>query len=434
MLLTKETQLNLFSGKMKKNQEAEILVYADWYMFNQPKSVGKLCFSSLRGKAVYSFEYEKEWLKTGISIDPELPLYSGKQFASSNDNFGVFKDSSPDRWGQLLMKRREVLLAKIEKREPHQLFGIDFLMGVHDSHRMGGLRFKETENGYFLSNDARLSSPPFTSLRDLEYAVEQYEKNADELNEASLKWINQLIAPGSSLGGARPKADVADKEGKQWIAKFPSQKDDSDIGLWEMLVHELARQAGITVPNASVRKLGSPYHTYLSQRFDRSENNKRIHYASAMTLLQKKDGDDADSGVSYLNLVYFIKSECADAKSDLEELFRRVLFSVCVSNTDDHLRNHGFLFTEAGWILAPAFDINANETGTGLKLNIDEHDNSLDIDLVMRTASFYLLSHERALEIKEAVIKAVADWKIVAAKYKIPPSEIERKSRAFRIV
>jgi serine/threonine-protein kinase HipA len=418
---------------MKKNQETEILVYADWYMYFEPKLVGKLYYSSLRGKAVYSFIYEKEWLKTGVSIDPELPLYTGKHYASSNDIFGVFKDSSPDRWGQLLMKRREVLLAKIEKREPLPLFGIDFLMGVHDSHRMGGLRFKETEDGYFLSNDTRLASPPWTSLRDLEYAVEQYEKNADELNEASLKWINQLIAPGSSLGGARPKADVADTEGKQWIAKFPGQKDDSDIGLWEMLVHELAIQAGITVPNASVLKLGSPYHTYLSQRFDRTEDNKRIHYASAMTLLQKFDGDDADSGVSYLNLVDFIKSDCADAKSDLEELFRRVLFSVCVSNTDDHLRNHGFLFTEAGWILAPAFDMNANETGTGLKLNIDEQDNSLDIELVLSTASSYLLSAEKALVIKEEVLKAVTNWRTVAAKYKIPPSEIERKARAFRL-
>jgi len=418
---------------MKKNQETEILVYADWYMYNKPILLGKLCFSSLRGKAVYSFEYDKEWLKTGISIDPELPLYAGKQYASSNDIFGVFKDSSPDRWGQLLMKRREVLLAKHEKREPLPLFGIDFLMGVHDSHRMGGLRFKETEDGDFLSNNARLASPPWTSLRDLEYAAEQYEKNADELDEASLKWINQLIAPGSSLGGARPKADVVDTEGKQWIAKFPSQKDDSDIGLWEMLVHELARQAGITVPNASVRKLGAPYHTYLSQRFDRTEENKRIHYASAMTLLQKTDGDDADNGVSYLNLVDFIKSDCTDAISDLEELFRRVLFSVCVSNTDDHLRNHGFLYTEAGWILAPAFDINPNETGTGLKLNIDEEDNSLDIDLMMSTASYYLLSEERVLEIKKDVLKAVSNWRVVAEKYKISPSEIERKARAFRL-
>jgi serine/threonine-protein kinase HipA len=418
---------------MKNNQETAILVYAGWYMFDVPRLVGKLWFSSLRGKAVYAFEYDKEWLQTGISIDPELPLFAGKQYAGSNHNFGIFKDASPDRWGQLLMKRREILLSKIEMRAPRPLSGIDFLMGVHDNHRMGGLRFKDQEDGDFISNDEKLAAPPWTSLRDLDYAVAQYEKNADELDEASLKWINQLIAPGSSLGGARPKADVVDTEGRQWIAKFPGKNDDSDVGLWEMVVHELAVQAGISVPNASVKKLASPYHTYLSQRFDRTDDGRRIHHASAMTLLQRTDGDDADSGVSYLDLVSFIKSECADVPANLEELFRRVLFSVCVSNTDDHLRNHGFLYTEAGWTLSPAFDINANETGTGLKLNIDEEDNSLDIDLVMRTAPYYLLSVKRAEEIKTEVLKAVSNWRRVAAKYKISPSEIERKGRAFRV-
>lgn len=418
---------------MKQNKEKEILVYADWYMFDSPQLIGRLYFASLRGKAVYSFGYDNEWIKTGISIDPELPLFSGLHYAASNDNFGIFKDSSPDRWGQLLMKRREILLAKVEQREPRNLFGIDFLMGVHDCHRMGGLRFKEREDGEFLNNDQRLAAPPWTSLRDLEYAVEQYEKNADKLDEASLKWMNQLIAPGSSLGGARPKADVVDTSGKQWIAKFPSNKDDSDAGLWEMVVHDLAIQAKITVPNAIVKKLASPYHTYLSQRFDRTENNKRIHYASAMTLLQRTDGDDADSGVSYLDLAGFIRSACTDVTVNLEELFRRVLFSVCVSNTDDHLRNHGFLYTEAGWTLSPAFDINANETGTGLKLNIDEEDNSLDIDLVMKTAPYYLLSDKRADEIKVDVTKAVSSWRKVATKYKISPSEIERKAKAFRV-
>src|ERR1035437_8453961 len=418
---------------MKQNKEKEILVYADWYMLDSPQLIGKLYFASLRGKSVYSFQYDNDWIKSRISIDPELPLFSGLHYASSNENFGIFKDSSPDRWGQLLMIRREILLSKIEKKEPRKLLGIDFLMGVHDSHRMGGLRFKETEDGEFMSNDQRLAAPPRTSLSELEYAVDQYEKNADQLDESSLEWINQLIAPGSSLGGARPKADVVDTKGKKWIAKFPGKNDDSDVGLWEMIVHDLAIQAKITVPNAFLKKLASPYHTYLSQRFDRTEDNKRIHYASAMTLLQRTDGDDAESGVSYLDLVGFIKSECTDVTTNLEELFRRILFSVCVSNTDDHLRNHGFLYTEAGWTLSPAFDINANETGTGLKLNIDEEDNSLEIDLVMNTAPYYLLSDNRAKEIKDEVIKAVSNWKKVAAKYKVSPSEIERKARAFRI-
>jgi serine/threonine-protein kinase HipA len=417
---------------MKQKKENAIYVFADWYMLGSPQLVGKLYVVSLRGKTVYSFEYDQQWIRTGIAIDPELPLFSGLHYASSNDNFGIFKDSSPDRWGQLLMKRREILLSKKEHTTPRPLIGIDFLLGVHDSHRMGGLRFKESLDGDFLSNDSKLAAPPWTSLRELEYAVEQYEKNGEELDEASLKWINQLIAPGSSIGGARPKADVLDTQGRQWIAKFPSKNDDSDVGLWEMIIHDLAIKAKITVPNASLQKLASPYHTYLSQRFDRTIDHQRIHYASAMTLLRRKDGDDADSGVSYLDIVQLIKSECAEAASNLEELFRRVLFSVCVSNTDDHLRNHGFIYSEAGWSLSPAFDINANETGTGLKLNIDEEDNSLDIGLVMTTAPFYLLSDQRASAIKEEVISAVSNWRTVASKYKVSPSEMERKARAFR--
>lgn len=417
---------------MNRNQEQEIFVYADWYNFDNPVFVGKLFVSALRGKMVYSFEYDKTWIKTGISIDPELPLFSGKHYAASNNIFGVFKDSSPDRWGQLLMKRREILLAKKDNRAPRSLFGTDFLLGVHDNHRMGGLRFKDSESGNFLSNDSILATPPWTSLRNLEYAVEQYEKNADELDVDVLKWINQLLAPGSSLGGARPKADVLDSEGLLWIAKFPSRNDDFDVGLWEKVVHELAKMAGIIVPYATIKKFGSPFHTYLSQRFDRAENGQRIHFASAMTLLQKNDGDDAESGVSYLDLVDFIKAECANPKEDLEQLFRRVLFSVCVSNTDDHLRNHGFLYTREGWILSPAYDINPNETGSGLKLNIDELDNSLDVDLVLSTASFYLLSGKKVLEIKQEVLNAVSNWRTIASQYKISPSEIEQKARAFR--
>ena len=418
---------------MKKYTEKEIFVYADWYMFDSPQLIGRLYFASLRGKAVYSFQYENEWIKKGISIDPELPLFSGLHYETSNENFGIFKDSSPDRWGQLLMKRREILLSKIEKTEPRTLSGVDFLLGVHDSHRMGGLRFKETEDGNFLSNDQSLAAPPWTSLSELEHAAQQYQKSADQLDDISLKWINHLIAPGSSLGGARPKADVLDTNGKIWIAKFPGIQDDSDTGLWEMIIHELAIKSKIAVPNAFVRKHASMYHTYLSQRFDRTEDNKRIHYASAMTMLKRTDGDDAVSGVSYLDLVGFIKSECTDVTTNLEELFRRVLFSVCVSNTDDHLRNHGFIYTESGWSLSPAFDINANETGTGLKLNINEEDNSLDIDLVMNTAPYYLLSGKRAIEIKNEVIKAVSEWRKVAARYRVSPSEIERKARAFRV-
>lgn len=418
---------------MKKTPETEVLVYADWHLFQTPKYVGKLKYVSLRGKAVYSFEYDTEWLKTGISIDPSLPLYSGVQYSNGGGNFGIFKDSSPDRWGQLLMKRREILLAKKENRLPKTLHDIDFLLGVHDKHRMGGLRFKISENEDYLSNDQKLAAPPFTSLRELEHAADQYEKDADNIDDTTLKWISQLIAPGSSLGGARPKADITDKQGFHWIAKFPSRKDDSDNGLWELILHDLATEAGIKVPQASVVKLNKSYHTYLSKRFDRTPENKRIHFASAMTLLQHSDGDDADTGVSYLHIASFIKSACANPKKDLEELFRRILFSVSVSNTDDHLRNHGFLYLETGWTLSPAYDINPNPSGSGLKLNISEEDNSLEIGLVMSTYQYYLLEYSKAQKIRDEVIDTVSKWRKKAEKHSASPSEIERMANSFRL-
>lgn len=414
------------------NTEKEIYVYADWDIYDSPRLIGTLYYMSVRGKDTYSFEYDTEWMQDGIEIDPELPLFSGRHYSSGTNNFGVFQDSAPDRWGMMLIKRREALIAKKEKRPVQRTVAVDFLMGVYDRHRMGGLRYKTDENGEFACNDKSLAAPPWASLHELEYAVEQYEENADKLDESTLQWINQLIAPGSSLGGARPKADVTDESNYPWIAKFPSKKDTTDVGLWEMIAHDLAIKAGITVPQAQVKKFNSKYHTYLSKRFDRTVDGKRIHYSSTMTLLNRSDGDDASEGSSYLDIVELIKTISYKPKADLEELFRRILFSVCISNTDDHLRNHGFLYTANGWMLSPAFDMNPNEDGLGLKLNIDEEDNSLDPDLVMLTAGYYLITPERAEEIKNQVTEAVKQWKTIARKYKASETEIEMKSSAFK--
>lgn len=416
------------------NTEKEIYVYADWTMYESPRLIGTLYYCSVRGKDTYSFEYDTSWLEEGIEIDPELPLFPGRLYAASSNNFGVFQDSAPDRWGMKLIKRREALLAKKEKRAVKRTVAVDFLLGVYDRHRMGGLRYKTNKDGEFVCEDKSLAAPPWTSLRELEHAVEQYEANADKLDESTLKWINQLIAPGSSLGGARPKADVTDETQYPWIAKFPSKNDITDVGLWEMIAHDLAIKAGITVPLAQIKKFNSKYHTYLSKRFDRTATEKRIHYSSAMTLLNRSDGDDAAEGSSYLDIVELIKSISYKPTEDLEELFRRVLFSVCISNTDDHLRNHGFLYTENGWMLSPAFDMNPNEDGLGLKLNIDETDNSLDLELVMLTAGYYLITENHAEEIKNEVIEAVKQWKKIAKQHNASDAEIELKSPAFKVI
>jgi serine/threonine-protein kinase HipA len=247
-----------------------------------------------------------------------------------------------------------------------------------------------------------------------------------------MKWLNMLVAPGASLGGARPKASVVDPKNQLWIAKFPSGNDKRDIGAWEMITHQLATNAGLNVPKAMAGKYYGHQHTFLSKRFDRTAEGGRIHYASAMTLLGQTDGADFRSGVGYLDLVEFISRNGANVSNDLEELWRRIAFNICVSNTDDHLRNHGFLLTEGGWILSPAYDMNPVETGSGLSLNVSETDNSQDLDLAIEVSHFFRVSTAKALEIIENVKASVSQWNTVAEKQGISRTERDGMSSAFR--
>lgn len=394
--------------------------------------MGMLSASPAKGKESFSFEYADAWLKSGFSqmIDPDLQLYSGAYYPRGNKpNFGVFLDSCPDRWGRVLMQRREAAMAKQEGRPAKKLLESDFLLGVYDEHRMGALRFKLENDGPFLNDNKAMAAPPWTSLRELEYASLKFEEdNTDD--PKYLKWVAMLIAPGSSLGGSRPKASVMDAHSNLWIAKFPSRNDDKDIAAWEMVTNQLATTAGLNVAEGKLLQFKSKYHTYLTKRFDRATTGERIHFASAMTLLGHIDGEDA-SGASYLELMEFISRHGASVEKDLEELWRRIVFSICVKNTDDHLRNHGFLLTQKGWLLSPAYDINPNEYGRGLSLNITEADNSLDLDLAMEISGYFRLSERKALQIIKKVGAVVKDWKKVAANYKIPNAERERMSAAF---
>ncbi|NDV67363.1 type II toxin-antitoxin system HipA family toxin [Dysgonomonas sp. 25] len=418
-----------------KNQKKEIFVYADWLELNGPQLMGKLIVDYLRGKEIFSFEYNNDWLNSGNvqMLDPDLALFSGMQYLrDEKSNFGLFLDSSPDRWGRVLMKRREAILAKAEKRPVNPLFESDFLLGVYDLHRMGALRFKIDEDGMFLDDNKDYSAPPWTSIRELEHASLELEKNIEKDNPEILRWLNMLMAPGSSLGGARPKASIQNTDGSLWIAKFPSNNDDKNTGAWEMVASELARKSGINMAESVVKKYNSKYHTYLTKRFDRTNEGKRIHFASAMTLLGYTDGADSQDGVSYLELVEFIIQHGANVKEDLIELFKRIVFSIAVSNTDDHLRNHGFILTKSGWVLSPAYDINPNPYGTGLKLNISEDDNSLDFDLVLSVAKYFRLSNEEAEKIITTIKGIVSNWKDVAIKYQIPNSGQDMMKSAFR--
>ncbi len=420
---------------MSKSSQLRIEVCADWVGLSGPTLIGFLYATPSRSKEIFSFEYSHDWLNTNqsFSIDPSLQLYHAVQYHNGKqENFGVFLDSSPDRWGKVLMDRREAQLARAEKRKERRLVESDYLLGVYDEHRAGALRFRLDQKGPFLDCNKSLGSPPWTSLRELEHACLEIEKDHSEDNPNYNEWLQMLIAPGGSLGGARPKASVIDENNHLWIAKFPSGHDDHDIGGWEMLVHKLAKLSKIQVADAKAEKFNSPHHTFINKRFDRTDSGERIHFASAMTLLQRTDGDDATEGASYLELANFIKKQGAQPADDLEQLWRRIIFYICISNTDDHLRNHGFILKKEGWILSPAFDINPVAKGNGLKLNISETDNSLDLNLAKSVAKYFRVNTHRADQIIQEVVAAVKCWRKLARSLGISSKEQQYISRAFR--
>jgi serine/threonine-protein kinase HipA len=421
-----------------KQNEIKIWVYADWDFVEEAQLMGWLTAQRLRGKEIFSFEYTEYWLNTDnpiLSLDPHLGFYKGKQYLpEEKNNFGIFLDSSPDRWGRLLMRRREAWQAKNEHRDERTLFESDFLLGVFDGHRMGGVRFKLSEDGPYINDQMKMATPPWTSLRELEHASLQLERD-DAMNDPEYaQWLSVLIDPGSSIGGARPKASVIDDKGHLWIAKFPSSRDEKNAGAWEMVLHKLAKACGIHVSEARLQKFSGKHHTFLSKRFDRTDAQKRIHFASAMTLLGLQDGADHVEGVGYLDLVGFIMQHSPEAKEDLEQLWRRMAFNILVSNTDDHLRNHGFLLAPLGWRLSPAYDMNPNEMGTGLTLNISENSNEQDIALALETAHLYQLKSDRAESILKEMRREISNWRVLAKKFGIGNSEIEQTKRAFRLV
>ena len=412
------------------SKEKTIFVYDDFSRQN-PTLMGILYVNSLKGGESYSFEYDREWLKKTslkITLDPELMPYSGRQYPFGKAIFGLFSDSSPDRWGRVLMNKRERILAEKEGRKPAKLYDSDYLLGVYDEMRLGGIRFKTETNGAFLSDDKETAAPPWTSLRTLEEASRNFENDDTAVSE---KWLNQLIRPGSSLGGARPKATVIDPKEQLWIAKFPSKNDENDSGAWEMVTHDLAEICGLHVPEAKLEKFSKLGSTYLVKRFDRILN-KRVHFASAMTLLGKTDGTSAADGTSYLDIAAFIKSYGAQPKRDLIELWKRIVFNMAVSNTDDHLRNHAFIFTENGWELSPLYDVNPIPYGDELSLNVDEEDNSINIDLAIEASVRFGISETDATTYAKDILTIVKEnWEKRATALGLSRRLIEEMRPAF---
>lgn len=409
----------------------DIYVYADWIGLDGPIEIGVLSAHFAKAKKAFSFEYNKEWLEKGLYqlLDPDIAFYSGPQFPADKENFGIFLDSMPDTWGKTLLKRREAQDARARNEKAKTLYEIDYLLGVYDESRMGALRFKTDHKGRFLDNDDQSPTPPWSSLGDLQEAVNQLE--SDTQNDAIRQWIAVLIAPGSSLGGARPKANILDNDNNLWIAKFPSKTDTVDKAAWEFLTYKLAVSCGIEMAESKIEMIAGQYHTFLTKRFDR-ENGGRIHFASAMTMTGNTEETLKSFSPSYLDIVDVIENYGTNVEENLHQLWRRIIFSIAVSNTDDHLRNHGFILTEKGWELSPAYDLNPSIEKDGLALNIDTDDNALDFELAKSVGVFFRLSDDEMDAIINEIIKVVKDWKTVAKQIGISNKEQLLMTPAFK--
>ncbi len=403
--------------------EKIIYVYID--LDNSPQYVGQLWSRIKKGRESASFEYAEEWLNRTdrFALEPALILVNGPQHTPSNKNiFGAFGDSAPDRWGRLLMRRAERREAELRGTTPHTLVEIDFLLRVNDFSREGALRLCEIKGGPFLSNNAS-SIPPLLELPKLLSATEKLANEKETAEDLQL-----LLAPGSSLGGARPKASVLDKGGHLSIAKFPHKEDETNTVLWESLALTLAHQAKITVPKWRIENIAKK-SVLLSRRFDRA-GKKRIPFLSAMSLLGASDNERR----SYLEIVDALRQYGSNIQANIHQLWRRMVFNILVSNTDDHLRNHGFLYLENGWELSPAYDLNPVPTDIKarvLSTNIDLDDGKASLELALSVAEYFDLSQKEALKIAAEVAKSVSKWRVIAKHLGLAKSEINRMSSAF---
>ena len=410
----------------------KLYVYADFDWLDVPQLIGELSCDSVRGSETYGFSYDKEWLgKYGdVFLSEDLQNFPGIQYSRpERDIFACFSDALPDRWGRTLLNRREQISAADEKRPVRRLTSFDYLMGIDDASRMGGFRFAETPGDKFINCEASLRVPPLASVRELMHAAHEIETSEEKHLLPSKKWLAQLLHPGTSLGGARPKASVIDEDGRLAVAKFPSRKDDYDVGLWEHFCHVMGRKAGLNVAETSVIP-GEDYHILLSKRFDRNDSGKRIHFASALTLLGLTDGDNASTGYGYPDIVDFIIQNGSNVEQNLEELYRRVAFYIIVGNSDDHFRNHGFLLTRKGWELSPAYDINPT-LADNQSLFINRSTSESDLSILLESAGDYMLATEKAKTIIDEVKSAMKSWRSEARRLGLPQRDIKMFAPRF---
>lgn len=410
-----------------------LYVYGDFDWLESPLLIGELGYESLRGSDSYSFKFNNAWLSKygSIFLSADINNYPGQQYTQSGrDIFGCFGDALPDRWGKTLLNRREQIQAEEEKRPVRKLSSFDYLVGIDDFSRMGGFRFKEDSDGEFINCEQSLRIPPLTDIRSLIATSMEIEESEEKNILPDKKWIQQLVYPGTSLGGARPKASVVDENKQLYVAKFPSRKDDYDVALWEHHSHLLAKEAGAIAAETRVIASGEKYHTLLSKRFDRTEEGMRTHFASAMTLLGLTDGCDAKSGNGYLDIVDFILQNCCDVNDNLRQLYRRVAFNIAIGNSDDHFRNHGFLLTPRGWALSPAYDMNPT-LSEYQSLLINSSTNESNLKILLESCEEYMISKDEAQKIIVEVMNGVSKWRTIAVCLGIGKREIDMFEQVY---
>jgi serine/threonine-protein kinase HipA len=394
---------------------------SDLGVFLNDIEVGEILRSSARGMERIGFRYSEEWLtsRDRFALDPELYLDPRVNYPARGGLFGAFADAAPDRWGRQLMQRRERRRAEAAGRAPRSLSELDYVLGVSDVSRLGALRFQQA--GAFVAEGHEV--PPLVRLRALLDASIRIERGQENDQDFAL-----IFAPGSSLGGARPKASVVDAAGNLCIAKFPREGEDYSVERWERIALRLAEAAGVTVPDTQLLVVGSS-PVLLSRRFDRGGGG-RIHFASAMTLLNLRDGDRA----SYPEIAELLQREGSQPKRDAEQLFRRMVLNISVANVDDHLRNHGFLRERRGWRMSPAYDVNpvpADLKPRVLSTNVTPDDATGSLDAARETAPYFGLLPRVAETIIKEVLAAVAGWQQVARHFGAPKSEVARMRSAF---
>ena len=408
--------------------EPDAFVHID--VAGHARAVGRLWVRAARGKESASFEFERAWIADPVhhAFGPALPPTAGA-FHSGEGRamFGALGDSAPDRWGRRLIARNEARRARDAGRASRAPREVDFLLGVSDITRQGALRFSRRDGGPFVAEGGPDAVPPLTSLGELLAAARALEDDADSLAADSA--VQLLLAPGSSLGGARPKASVRDRDGSLAMAKFPESSDRSDVVRWELVMLTLAKRAGIEVPQARLELAGKT-PVLLVGRFDRA-GERRVPFLSAISLLDANDGDAR----SYVEIADAVRRIATRASLEGPHLWRRLAFNILASNFDDHLRNHAVIHDGAGWRLSPAYDLNpvprsANERVLSTAIGLDG-DTTASIEVAVAVADEFLLPPGDARKIAGEVARAIRRWRDVARRVGIGAEEIGRMETAF---